>query len=182
MVGGDFAAHHFINTKKGRKMNTDYKVYIDMDGVVSDMDAMMSDITNGQSDQPDYPRSKFWGAVSRYNKDVAPFFESLPKMQGADKLVKFITDNFEQVGFLTASGTTPKDGPDQKRKWIAKNYPGMDVIVVTKSPEKAIYANPRAILVDDRDKSIDPWRKAGGIGVLFKNNQQAISELELFLK
>ena len=163
-------------------MNKDYKVYIDMDGVVSDMDAMMSDITNGQSDQPDYPRGKFWSAVARYNKEVGPFFEALPKMPEGDKLVKFVTDNFEQVTFLTASGTTPREGPDQKRKWIAKNYPGMDVIVVTKSPEKAIYANPRAILIDDRDKSIDPWRKAGGIGVLFTSTDQAIAELDKFLK
>lgn len=162
-------------------MNTTHQLYIDMDGVVSDMDAMMNDITDGASSQPNYPRGKFWGKVSWYDKNVAPFFESLPKMKDADQLIKFATDNFEKVKFLTASGTTPKDGPDQKRRWIAKNYPGIDVIVVTKSPEKAIYANPRAILVDDRDKSIDPFRRAGGIGILFTSTQQAISELQNFL-
>lgn len=163
-------------------MNNKYKIYVDMDGVVSDMDAKMSEITNGQSDQPDYPRGKFWSAVHRHNKDVEPFFESLPKMQGADQLIKFITDNFEEVAFLTASGTTPKDGPDQKRNWIAKNYPGTKVIVVTKSPEKAVYANPRSILVDDREKSIDPWRRAGGIGILHSDVNQTIAQLEKFLK
>jgi 5'(3')-deoxyribonucleotidase len=162
-------------------MNSDYKVYIDMDGVVSDMDAKMEEITDGASGAPDYPKGKFWKAVQRYNDTVGPFFESLPKMDGADNLIKFITDNFEHVAFLTASGTTPKDGPDQKRNWTAENYPGIKTIVVTKSPEKAIYANPRAILIDDRDKSIDPWTRAGGIGILFKNSTQAIDRLSAFL-
>jgi 5'(3')-deoxyribonucleotidase len=162
-------------------MNNKYRVFIDMDGVVSDMDAMMNDITNGESRKPDFPKGKYWAAVTRYNNEVAPFFASLPKMPEADKLVQFITDNFEQVAFLTATGTTPKDGADQKRGWLAKNYPGMKVITVVNSAEKAIYANPRAILVDDRDKSIGPWRKAGGIGILFTSTDQAIGELEPFL-
>jgi hypothetical protein len=162
-------------------MTSKYKLYLDMDGVVSDMDAMMADITNGASEQPDYPRGKFWGAVSRYNKEVAPFFESLPKTKDADKLVQFATDNFDDVAFLTASGTTPKDGPEQKRRWVEKHYPGMRVIVVTKSAEKAVYANPRSILVDDRDKSINPWRKAGGVGILHTSVNDTINQLSSFM-
>jgi 5'(3')-deoxyribonucleotidase len=162
-------------------MNTEYEVLVDMDGVLSDMDTMMDDITDGASSQPNYPRGKFWGKVSYYDKNVAPFFESLPKMKDADQLIKFVTDNFAKVRILTASGTTPKDGPDQKRRWMNKNYPGIEVIVVTKSPEKAIYANPRAILVDDRDKSIDPFRRAGGIGILHTSAATSIEELKNFL-
>lgn len=162
-------------------MNNKYVVYIDMDGVVSDFDTKFSEITKGQSKKSDFPKGRGWAMISQYDKEVEPFFESLPKMQGADQLVKFVTDSFEKVAFLTATGTTPKNGPEQKHKWIAKNYPGMKVITVTSSPEKAVYANPRAILVDDREKSIGPWRKAGGIGILFTSAQQAIDELSAFL-
>ena len=163
-------------------MNSEYKIFIDLDGVIADFDGKMREITNGESDDPNYPKGKFWKTVYQYNQDVEPFFESLPKMSGADELIKFITNNFENVAFLTATGTTPKDAPQQKKNWIETNYPGIPAITVTNSAQKAIYANPRAILIDDREKSIGPWRKAGGVGILFKNNNQALSELEPFLK
>lgn len=163
-------------------MNEKYKVYVDLDGVVADFDARLREITDGKYGEPDFPKSQCWKAVKQYDANVAPFFATLPKTPGADELVGFITTNFKHVTFLTATGSTPKDVADQKRAWGAKNYPGIDVITVGTSPHKAVYANPNAILVDDREKSIDPWRRAGGFGILFRNNAQAISELKKVLK
>jgi 5'(3')-deoxyribonucleotidase len=163
-------------------MNNEYKIYIDMDGVVADFDTKAIEITKGKYKSEDFSNSQFWKTVYAYNSDVGPFFESVPKMKDADELVNYITKNFKNVKFLTATGTTPKDAPEQKRNWINKYFPGIDVITVVNSSHKAIYANPRSILIDDREKAIDPWRKAGGIGILFKNNSQTISELKQFLK
>lgn len=162
-------------------MNSKYKVYIDMDGVIADFDAKVSEITNNKYGLPDFPTGKMWSAIQRYDADVEPFYESLEKMPGADALVDFATSNFSEVAILTATGFTPKNVVEQKGKWIKVNYPGMKLITVTKSPEKAIYANPRAILIDDREKAIDPWKKAGGIGILFTSSGQAIGELKRFI-
>lgn len=161
--------------------NSKYKIYVDLDGVVADFDAKVSEITNGESQNSEFPNSKLWAAVYRYDKDVEPFFVSLPKMADADKLINFITDNFEFVTFLTATGSTPRDAARQKKQWANNAFPGIDVIAVQKSAEKAVYANPRTILVDDREQSIGPWVRAGGVGILFTDASQAISELQKVL-
>ena len=162
--------------------NSKYKVYIDMDGVVSDFDGKLAEISDGRYGNDDtYTKGMMWTDIYRWDKHVEPYFESLAKMKGADALVGFITSNFENVSFLSAGGSTPKDNVQQKKNWVAKNFPGMDVIVVGTSAQKAVYANPMSILIDDRDKSIDPWRRAGGFGILYKNNAQAIKELQKVL-
>jgi hypothetical protein len=162
--------------------NSEYKVYIDMDGVVSNFDAQVNKISDGRyGSDPDYTKGNMWRDIKNWNDHVEPWFESLPKMDGADELIEFATSNFEHVEFLTATGSTPKDGPQQKRNWLQKNYPGLKAITVGASKEKAVYANPRSILVDDRTKAIDPWTRAGGVGILFTSSTQAIHELQKFL-
>jgi len=96
-------------------------------------------------------------------------------------LMDFAKSNFKSVSLLTATGTTPKDAAQQKKRWGEKNFPGINVITVVNSAHKAVYANPRAILIDDRTASIDPWNKAGGIGILFKDANQAIYRLQSIL-
>lgn len=163
--------------------NSKYTVYIDMDGVVSDFNGKVDQISDGRYGNDDnYTKSKMWSDIKRWDKHVEPFFESLDKMPGADALVGFIKSNFENVKFLSAGGSTPRDNAEQKKRWVQKNYPGTDVIVVGTSAQKAVYANPMSILVDDRDKSIDPWRRAGGFGVLHTSNAQTIKELHKVLK
>jgi 5'(3')-deoxyribonucleotidase len=163
-------------------MANKYKVYVDIDGVLADFDAKGKEITDGKYGSPDFSKGQFWKAVYKYNKEVEPFFESLPKMRGADKLMDFITTHFDDVALLTATGTTPRDAPEQKKNWGKKSFPGIEVKTVQRSVEKAIYANPRAILIDDRDAAIGPWRKTGGIGILFKDADQVIAELQPFIQ
>lgn len=160
--------------------NTKYKLYLDLDGVIADFNGRVSELYKPASGE-EYAKSKMWGAIKRYNDEVQPFFATLDKMPGADQLVDFVTKNFENVKFLSASGSTPKNAPEQKREWANENYPGIECIVVGSSTQKAVYANPNAILIDDREKSIDPWRRAGGYGILYKNNAQAINELKKVL-
>lgn len=157
--------------------NTKYTAYIDMDGVVADFDEKVRIITKGVSDTNDYSKNQMWKDIGYHNKFVEPFYETLPKKSDADALMKFVDENFEKVIFLTATGTAFRDISGQKRRWIEKNYPGHKVITVTSSSDKAVYANPNSILVDDRLKSIDPWERAGGIGVLHDNTSKSIKLL-----
>lgn len=160
-------------------MNDEYTLYLDLDGVLVDFELKAHEITLNHFKE--LTTGNMWSAIAHYNNNVEPFFENLPKTKGADELVEFATSNFKIVKILSATGTTPKDAARQKRTWGYKNYPNVPVITVTSSSEKAIYANPRSILVDDRNKSIGPWRKAGGVGILFLDNDQTISELKQFI-
>ena len=80
---------------------------------------------------------------------------------------------------LTAQGNPAYGAESQKRKWIAEKFgSNVPVIVTRKSDEKAQYAAPNRILIDDRDKSIGPWTAAGGIGILHKNAADTIRQLK----
>lgn len=158
--------------------NTTYELFCDADGCLCDFDEKIREITGKECHE--LPKGTLWQHVDRYNQ-TTPFFESLAKMPGADRLVQFMTSTFEKVSILTACGNTPKDAREQKIIWFHKNYPQLKVNVVIKSPDKARFAHPRAILIDDRMKSIEPWVAAGGIGILHKNAEDTIRQLQEIL-
>ena len=54
--------------------------------------------------------------------------------------------------------------------------------MVSKSPDKAEYAHPYSILIDDREKSIDPWRTKGGIGILHTSAEETIAQLQAIVE
>ena len=157
-----------------------YELAFDSDGVIADFDKKVIQILGGKRIH-EVPKGVLWSSIERYDREVEPFFESLELMDGAMRLLDFGRANFQRTFILTASGYTPKDGAAQKMRWYARKVPGMEVIVVAKSPDKAAYATPRTILVDDRAKSIDPWVAAGGIGILHTSVDDTIEQLRAFL-
>lgn len=159
-------------------MNEHLTVALDSDGVVCDFEGLVCKHLKIDHVGQVKSRGQLWWAVDDYNRNVAPFFESLPKMPDADRLVVFVRTNFVNHFILTACGYTPKDGAGQKKRWFAREY-GHDlhVKVVTGSGDKAAFATPTTILIDDRAKSIDPWVAAGGIGILHKRVDTTIARL-----
>lgn len=161
-------------------LNYEYTVYVDMDGVLAHFDARIKEITGKESHE--LKRGHLWSAVQKHNDEVAPFYETLDKMPDADELWNFCKDNFHIVKILTATGHTPKDVVEQKIRWAHKTYgTNTNVKTVASSELKAIYANPRSILIDDREKSIGPWVKAGGVGILHTNAGDSIKQLQKIL-
>ena len=166
---------------KLEELKSNYTIAIDADGVICDFSKRVKEIT-GETPENARNKGKIWVSISDYDKNVQPFFETLEKMPDADTLMNFVKSNFYNYFILTACGFTPRDAADQKKRWFAKNY-GKDLIVkvVTKSPDKAQYANEHTILIDDRSKSIDPWVAAGGIGILHTDANSTIEQLKKYL-
>lgn len=161
--------------------NSIYTVAIDMDGVLADFSLGASQALGVDKDS--ISTREFWKRITHYDKDVEPFFENLPAMNDAFTLMRFITDNFDNYFVLTASGYTPKNVDEQKRNWAKKVFsPLLKVVTVKKSVDKARYADPKAILIDDRNKSIEPWTAAGGIGILHTSAADTISQLQKIVK
>lgn len=155
----------------------DFDLYIDSDGVICGFEEFAYQIL-GNRHIHEVPKGTLWSTIERHGS----FFESLPLMEGAEKLVEFAHSNFKNFSILTATGHTPADAADQKRRWYAKHFPQLTTIhVVDKSPDKAAFAHQRAILVDDRRKSLDPWIAAGGIGIFHTSVDDTIEQLKLFL-
>lgn len=159
-------------------LNERFTVAIDSDGVVTHFEKLVCDY-NKVSQISEISRGRLWRSVEEYDREVGPFFEHLEKMDDADVLLDYIRGNFINHFILTASGYVPKDGPGQKRRWYLREYgPELVVKVVDKSGDKAAYATPTTILIDDRAKSIDPWVDAGGIGILHTSAATTIAELK----
>lgn len=155
-----------------------FDLYIDSDGVLADFDALAYQIL-GNRHIHEVPKGTLWSTIERHGS----FFASLPLMEGADRLVDFAIEpgRFRSVAVLTATGHTPADAGDQKRVWYSEWRPELTVHIVTKSPDKAAFAHPMAILIDDRAKSIDPWVAAGGIGILHTSVDDTIERLRAFI-
>ena len=167
-------------------MIRDYVVYVDMDGVIADFQGAMED-RFGFNFKTAPNRNKAWKAIQRYDQDnrdkSGGWFYSLPKMDDADQLWDFVTSNFSRVEILTASGSTPRDAQGQKRAWIGDNF-GYDVKVniVTGGSEKAAFAAPNTVLIDDREKVLSPFIAAGGIGVLHTSAANTIRILKVMME
>jgi 5'(3')-deoxyribonucleotidase len=152
-------------------------VFVDSDGVVVDFEGHVFDIFDKKMEDFN-PKSRFWSSVIWHDTHVAKFFRNMPKMRDADQLIEYLVARYRSVKILTAGGFTPKDVAQQKIDWYAEHYPNLECIVVNKSPDKAKYAAPDAILIDDRTKSTYPFEQAGGIAVLHKNTKDTIRQLE----
>lgn len=157
-------------------MNEGFFCFLDADGVICDFEKKVSEINRLEFHK--IPRGKMWRSVEEYDKNVEPFFESLDLMPDAMQLFNFVKDNFINYFILTACGNTPKNAAQQKRNWFKKHFGNIIVKTVQDSHQKAQFASPTSILIDDRSKSIDPWVAAGGIGILHTSAADTIEKLK----
>jgi hypothetical protein len=153
---------------------------VDLDGVLFDFSGRLKEITGKPAEE--LSRGYLWHSVQKYNDTVAPFFETLDLLPDAHELWAYVTARFDHVFILTATGWTPKDGEDQKRRAVAKHFGQQThVKVVTSGSLKAQFATPTTILIDDTRKAFDPWVAAGGIGVFHTSAADSIKQLESIL-
>ena len=156
--------------------------YLDMDGVLADFDRRFTQLA-GQSPD-DYKNEKgenaFWDFIDEKHKKV--FWVGIPLMKGAKKLTDSVKDFKYQI--LT-SPSVKKQSEEGKQEWI-KNHSGelfggsTPLIFFRKSGEKHTIKpslTKNDILIDDRSKNIDPWIQAGGTGILYKNINQVIRDI-----
>jgi 5'(3')-deoxyribonucleotidase len=153
-------------------------VYCDMDGVLADLESFAHSV--GVTP----PISKKW--------DQMPLdtFLRLEPMPGADRLIDYLKKNFPDFIVLTA---TPYPKPQfmeisnrgwtDKKTWMMQKFgiPSDRVIVVKSGSVKKDYAVTNGvpnILIDDWEKNTIPFVDAGGMAVVYRNADQAISDLE----
>ena len=152
-------------------------LYVDMDGVISDFDLWIEDY---------YPEMKH---QERFRKAVTEekVFEVLKDQEGGILLMETIEElkikygDKLQVNFLTSVGTKdPELGTlvaQQKQKWLDDRKYLFKPLFVTEKKFKAKYAHEKALLIDDRPGSVEPFREAGGRAILHTDASFTISAL-----
>ena len=169
--------------------NIEYEIFVDLDGVLADFVAgtnmAMSKVYDEEHvhDEAEYEanskyRSRMWKGLRDYQKKHGgEFWNELPLMKDAKQLWDYVKRY--PVEILSATGNPEYGAAEQKHKWVAKNIdPSVKVNLTRKSSEKAQMAAPHRVLIDDKEKSINPWIEAGGIGILHTSAADSIAQLK----
>lgn len=148
-------------------------LYLDMDGVLADFNKEYLKFDPQKED-----RKKFRDSVMTYG-----IFERLDFMPDAQELLNHVSRlRGVNVEILTSMGThEPTQGEEAKRqkiKWLnAKNIPYKPNFTRNKE-EKANYATPHSILIDDSSGCIGPFVAAGGHGILHSHASETVRILD----
>jgi len=161
------------------EQETDKKIFLDMDGVIVDFVGAIDKI-HGIKD------FREWEKIGRekyelINKMGEKWWSQMKWLGDGKKLWNYLKDS--DVTILSATPQDPesrKISIQGKKNWLKKNigssYASNALIVL--AVEKQMQAAPNHILIDDSDRNIAQWRNQGGIGILHKNTNDTIKQLE----
>jgi hypothetical protein len=166
-----------------REDEQDYKIYLDMDGVVADFEQRFRDLSGmGPRDfEAKYGKNAFWDFIDEGDNKIK-FWVGIPPMEGASQLVNYVSKH--DYVMLTAP-SIKKQSRLGKALWV-RNHTG-DIFpskptVIFKSAKEKHKVKPsltkKDILIDDKASTIDNWNAAGGTGILYTSASQVISELK----
>ena len=168
-----------IKIKQLLNKKSKYKIFCDMDGVLTDFDKAFTDVADietkdGWQYKKLYGGEKFWGIIK---KEGLKFWSQMPWTKDGKKLWKYLTNTKLELSILSAP-STHDNGVSKKGKilWCNEHLgPNVNVLL---EDDKFKYADKNSILIDDLEKNILPWREHGGIAILHTSAQKTISELK----
>ena len=155
-----------------REEETQYTIYCDMDGVLVDFDRGYQELTGMTTQQADANGVEaFWEPLT---KAGAKFWITLNWMSDGKQLWNYIK---KYNPILLSAPSREESSKLGKRVWVKRELPGTKLIL-RYAPQKQEYASPTSILIDDREKNIDQWEAAGGIGILHTSAANTIEQLK----
>lgn len=149
-----------------------YKIYVDMDGVIVDFDGgyeKLTGITTKEADKkgPEF----FWKPIS---KAGAKWWITLKWMPDGKQLWDYVKKYNPELLSAPSREEASRLG---KRVWVKRELPGVKLILRS-ADKKQEFASPNSILIDDREKNIEQWKNAGGIGILHTDAASTIKQLK----
>ena len=165
---------------------SDVKFFVDLDDTLVDFAGGMRRIYKKYRPDVEHCNTKYeldpayrdesWNICEQYQKDGGQLWYDLDLRHDAAELWMYVRQY--EVEILTATGDPSFGAIDQKLRWVAENLcEKVKINFTRRAAEKAQYAAPNHILIDDKEKAIDPWIDAGGIGILYTDTQDAIAQL-----
>jgi hypothetical protein len=151
-----------------------YTIYCDMDGVLCDFDKRFMEFSNGippPQYENEFGKKAFWELISK--KGVG-FWVGIPWMPDGKQLWNYIKPHNPSLLSAPSREESSRLG---KRLWVRNNIPGTKLIL-RQAEQKQEFANPNAILIDDRTSNIQQWRDKGGIGIMHTSANETIKQLK----
>ena len=149
-----------------------YKIYVDMDGVLVDFDGGYEKLTGMTTREADKKGPEFfWKPIS---KAGAKWWITLNWMSDGKQLWDYVKKYNPELLSAPSREEASKMG---KRIWVKRELPGAKLILRS-ADKKQEFASPTSILIDDREKNIEQWEAAGGIGILHTDASSTIKKLK----
>ena len=143
-------------------------LYIDMDGVLSDLHGYLGIDIEANSVQQ--YREKIADYLNSPDDKIYTLFRTLPKLTGGVLLTEWIRENNLKFTILSApiKGLENTRCIDAKIDWLDEHLPGASVSAIfdREKFKYAVYNSVPNVLVDDLSKNISAWQAQGGIGIL----------------
>lgn len=151
-----------------------YKIFSDMDGVLTDFDASFKKVSDGiapRDYEKKFGKDKFWELI---DGGGVGYWVGMPYMPDGETYWNYIKDYDVELLSSPSRSNTSRLG---KRLWVRNNMPGVK-LTLAQAYLKKNYAASNHILIDDRKSNIDEWRAAGGIGILHTSAADTIQQLK----
>ena len=151
-----------------------YKIFSDMDGVLTDFDASFKKASDGiapRDYEKKFGKDKFWELI---DGGGVGYWVGMPYMPDGERYWNYIKDYDVELLSSPSRSNTSRLG---KRLWVRNNMPGVK-LTLAQAYLKKNYAAPNHILIDDRKSNIDEWRAEGGIGILHTSAADTIQQLK----
>ena len=162
------------------EQESEYKVYLDMDGVVANFDKRFEDLSGmaPREFESKYGKNKFWDFIDEEHK--VSFWVGIPVMPGASALIDRVKKyNYE----LLTAPSVKKQSYLGKILWVRNHNDllgGKPRINFKKAKDKhkvKSQLSDKDILIDDRMDTIERWEAAGGTGIHYKSASQVLNDL-----
>ena len=139
-----------------------YKIYCDMDGVLTDFQRRFEHFTGVSPDEYEskYGTPAFWELID--NKIGVKFWVGMDWMPGGKELWEFISKYNPSILTSPSRQNTSRLG---KNLWVRNNIDPKPKVIFAYSADKQRYANENAILIDDKKSNINQWAAKGGIAI-----------------
>lgn len=153
------------------------KIYLDMDGVLTDFDKRYEELFGERPVDPEKNRKHFWDNWKKFVDGKN--FETLEVHPGAYALMQTVKSLKVPYEILSSSGGgySHDEVIEQKKKWLEKHGINVPANFVPGGKHKAAYAKPSHILVDDMEKNITAYRNAGGPAIHHTDVSKTVREL-----
>ena len=159
-------------------ISNDYKIYVDMDGVLSDWEAQFKRYSGGI---PVNTYDNLHGKQNRFklvNKNSPEYYANMPWMKDGKLLYNFV-NSFPNVQILShAPDAKSKIG---KQQWLKDKGITFETNLVTNRKDKSKFATDDSVLIDDREDVVNDFINAGGKAILHTNSIDTINQLKEIL-
>lgn len=178
---------NFLLEDLGKNTLPSYKIYLDMDGVLTDFQGRFEKFTgsspeewfnNKKLEYSDKEAQKlFWKII---DVDVGEEFWSEMNWTPKGKYIWDLTKKYNPI--LLTSPSRNKVSKTGKLKWADKNLTPTPKVIFRESKKKKEFSDENSILIDDKPSNIEDWKNSGGIAIHHPTNSSDVSKIEIKLK